>query len=266
MMLQRTPDFEDNELPIISMCIITDRNRCPPNFIPILKTADDNSDADLWRDGFGFGIFNRSVRYIAINRVAPQSGPHEIITDLAIINEKEAVPTNFVCIDYTADTKERALKKKFICVRFTQRNDAIDALTDVIVLSKNKRPPKGYTSAGEVDGILICFKVATIPQSYGIKQNMPATSMATNSFYPSLNGESAVPTDLAQGLSSSLNFRSPFGAHCSLDGVPFKLNPRFTVQSTSPSSESALADPLLDLNLDTLDYNFRLERSIIGQP
>lgn len=85
-----------------------------------------------------------------------------MITDLAIISEKEAVPTNFVCIDFTADTskvlnfeelilgflEERALRKKFLCVRFTQRNDAIDALTDIIVLNKAKRPPKGFASAG----------------------------------------------------------------------------------------------------------------------
>lgn len=32
---------------------------------------------------------------------------HEVITDIAVITEKEAVPTNFVCIDYTADSSKR---------------------------------------------------------------------------------------------------------------------------------------------------------------
>lgn len=87
--------------------------------------------------------------------------------------------------------EERALKKKFICVRFSQRNDAMDALTDIIVLNRNKRPPKGYVSAGyvladnidqysifrEVDGAMICFKASAIPASYGVKQNVPTSSL-----------------------------------------------------------------------------------------
>jgi hypothetical protein len=77
--------MDDDRLPIVSLAIVADKNRCPPNFVPvypnkfwlnskqtiiiqITKTHDDGSDADLWKDGFGFGIFNRSVRYLAISR------------------------------------------------------------------------------------------------------------------------------------------------------------------------------------------------------
>ena len=72
--------------------------------------------------------------------------------------------------------EERALKKKFICVRFTQRNDAIDAVSDIIVLNRNKRPPRGYTTAGDVDGAHIAFHVAPIASTYGVTQNKPAAA------------------------------------------------------------------------------------------
>lgn len=84
----------------------------------------------------------------------------EVVTDLAIISEKEAVPSNFVCIDFTADTslftniikpnflEEKALKKKYLCARFTPRNDTLDALSELVILARSKKPPKGFTSAG----------------------------------------------------------------------------------------------------------------------
>ncbi|KAI6172557.1 hypothetical protein M3Y98_00986300 [Aphelenchoides besseyi] len=253
-MLKRSEEMDDATLPIVSVCLITDRNRCPPNFTPILKSHDDQTDADLWREGgFSFGLFNRTVRYIAINRIAPENSPHEVVTDLAIINEKEAVPTNFVCIDYTADTKERALRKKFICCRFTPRNDAIDAVTDLIVLNKSKRPPKGFTSAGEIDGALICFKVTTIPPTYGTRPTpQPAAVQAPianpTSIYPQLD------SDL------SLTMRAPFVSHRPLDGVPFKLSPKFEPKGTvGVISQFEVQTAALDS-----DYNFRLERSIVN--
>lgn len=72
-----------------------------------MKAHDDGSDADLWREGFGFGIFNRVVRYIAVSRHISDTQCLEVVTDLAVISEKEAVPVNFVCIDFTADTSMR---------------------------------------------------------------------------------------------------------------------------------------------------------------
>lgn len=43
----------------------------------------------------------------------------------------------------------------------------MDAITDIIVLSKQKRPPKGYTSAGDIDGLMICYKQTPIAETYG---------------------------------------------------------------------------------------------------
>jgi len=110
---------------------------------------------------------------------------------------------------------------------------------------------------------LICFKVATISQTYGIKQNILAAITNTTAVYPSLNGENS--GDLTQGISSPLNLRAPFGTHCGLDGVPFKLSPRFSTQPSGNSATANSVNPNLNINLDAFDYNFRLERSILGR-
>ncbi|CAD5212438.1 unnamed protein product [Bursaphelenchus okinawaensis] len=255
-MLCKDAEFGENELPIVSLCLIADKARCPANFTAITKSADDGSDADLWKDGFGFGIFNRTVRYLAISRIAPENTAHEVITDLSVISEKEAVPTNFVCIDYTADTKERALKKKFVCVRFTPRSDALDALTDVIVHTRHRKPPKGYTLAGEVDGAYICFRVQTIPENYGVKQRNPQPSL-----YPSLD-----PTPLPPGTSNPLpnigvcTIRAGQHPIKGLEGIEFKLNPRLVTTNSSGAKEP---DPELPDQYD-FSYNFNLERSCLA--
>lgn len=79
----------------------------------ITKTHDDATDADLWREGFGFsGLFSRQVRYIAVSRNIPAEHSHlalEVVIDLAVISDKEAVPSNFVCIDFTADSSMRSV-------------------------------------------------------------------------------------------------------------------------------------------------------------
>lgn len=88
-------------------------------------------------------------------------------------------------------------------------------------------------------------------------------SNANNSMYPSLNGE--IANDLSQDISSSLNLRSQFGTHCGLDGIPFKLNPRFEALSLQSNLNAGTNDPNLDINFDAFNYNFRLEKSILGQ-
>jgi len=47
------------------------------------------------------------VRYIALSRKISPEHSHlalEVVTDLAVISDKEAVPSSFVCIDFTADS------------------------------------------------------------------------------------------------------------------------------------------------------------------
>jgi hypothetical protein len=75
----------------------------------------------------------------------------------------------------------------------------------------------------------------------------------------------AAPIDYSENFSSTLTLKSPFGTHCGLDGVPFKLNPRFEAKHAKSSPTNAIGDPLLNTDLSTFEYNFRLEKSIIAQ-
>uniref|UniRef100_A0A7E4VYA9 MABP domain-containing protein n=1 Tax=Panagrellus redivivus TaxID=6233 RepID=A0A7E4VYA9_PANRE len=274
-------------LPIVSICVISNKEKCPTAFLPILKTHDDLSDADLWKDG-GFFAFNRSVRYLCISRAIADIGNLEVVTDLLVINEKEAIPAHFISIDFTVDSNERALRRKYLCARYSPRNDAIDAVTDIIVLGKTKRPPKGYSSAGEIDGCTICYKVNPIPPTYGRLNHSHSNpgSLYPNMQQPTRGPVAALanqqPTDyrhstsdlerVIQGMDgitaragfNPLTIRSPKGGIRGIDGVPFRLRP--SLENAAKSSNARgndmpiLADPLSE----GFVYGFATERQCVA--
>ncbi|KAI1709943.1 multivesicular body subunit 12 domain-containing protein [Ditylenchus destructor] len=249
---------EHDQLPIVSVCVVADKNKCPPGFTPILKTYDEATDADLWKDGFGFGIFNRVVRYVAISRNVTDACSLELVTDVAIISDKEAVPSNFVCIDYTADTKERALKKRYLCVRLSPRNDTLDAVSDILILSKSKKPPKGYTIAGDVDGMIICYKVSTIPESYGrLKHSQSSDINNANKsnvpLYPEINNPNYAYRHSTTAQTNQIK---------GIDGVPFQLNPIYSKSLLQKKGSDFPEVPEIN-PAETYNYNFSLERSVI---
>lgn len=291
-MLSRSPEMEEERLPIVSLVIVADKSRCPANFVPITKTHDDASDADLWKDGFGFGIFNRSVRYLAVNRhiADTHSAQLEVLTDLAVISDKEAVPSSFICLDFTVDTKEKALKKKYLCARFTPRNQAIDAVSNIIVLGKTRRPPRGYSQAGEIDGMLICFKVTTIPEGYGRLTHSQSTELDRlggsstppvtgagltinngGGLYPNVNRHSTSDLDkVGQKLvgGQMAENRTPQSIFKGIDRVPFALNPVFAATMGSKDLFASLP-PIPEwrtLEAKYTGYQCRLERSIVSPP
>uniref|UniRef100_A0A915PD48 MABP domain-containing protein n=1 Tax=Setaria digitata TaxID=48799 RepID=A0A915PD48_9BILA len=186
VLMARSSDMgdENNVNPITSVIIVADKNRCPRGFSPITKTYDEQSDADLWRES-SFTFFSRPVRYMAISRETPQNtiGTH-VVTDLCVVKDSDPIPMGFIAIDYTADSKEKPLRKKYLCVRTVARDAVVDAIGEIVLLSKMRKPPKNYSSAGEVDGILICFKHIVIPSSFGIA--IPRSRSTTSVLYPSV--------------------------------------------------------------------------------
>ncbi|KAH7716913.1 hypothetical protein AAVH_15690, partial [Aphelenchoides avenae] len=167
---------------------------------------------------------------------------------------------------------ERALKKKYLCVRFAPRNDALDAVTDLIVLGKQKRPPKGYTSAGDIDGMVLCFKQSTIPESYGRLTHSQSTDLknaalnAAAGLYPSIGDashrHSTGDLDKAQAV-NAFTIRAGKDGFRGIDGVPFKLSARLE-SATSKSNSNFLPDvPRVQVE-EKYAYNFNLERSILA--
>lgn len=46
--------------------------------------------------------------------------------------------------------EEKSLRKKYLCVRTVARDAVVDAVGEIILLSKLKKPPRNYSSAGLV--------------------------------------------------------------------------------------------------------------------
>ncbi|KAE9555648.1 hypothetical protein FO519_001119 [Halicephalobus sp. NKZ332] len=231
----------DKELPVVSIVVISNRNKCPPNYVPILKTSN-GADADLYKD---FALWAKTCRYLAVSRRVHDPLQLEVITDLLIISAREAIPANFISIDFTIDSNEKALRKKFLCARFTPRNNTLDAVTDIIVLNKSKRPPKGYSSAGEVDGFIICFKVATIPETYVKPNHNQSFHDKSYSHIPhnrsltaGLHRHSTTDLEVFGGTKQFNNLSIHLSKEIrGIDGVPFKL--RHDLENTPNYNDAA---------------------------
>lgn len=71
-------------------------------FLQISRTHDQDSDADLWREGSFFG--KKITRYICLSKTEGISD--FIVESVAVINEKEVPPEGFALITRTADGGE----------------------------------------------------------------------------------------------------------------------------------------------------------------
>jgi len=144
-------------------------------------------------------------------------------------------------------TEQKAWRKRQLCYRLTERSSVFLAVTDIIILSKAKKAPDGFTLAGEINGLVICFKSAPLPAEATASPNLlpyqvnykshphsaspvlshnpvrPAPALALNPANTSVNKSSAVSSGTFSG----------FGA---LDGVPFQLSSQIRCSATTPSS------------------------------
>lgn len=80
-----------------------------------------------------------------------------------VCGERELPGEGFSILTRTADTEHKAWRKKQICYRLAKRGNATQAITDVILCSKTKVAPDGFTLAGDINGITVCFKSGPIP-------------------------------------------------------------------------------------------------------
>lgn len=204
--------------PVTAICMIEDPSKCPSGYQVVDKTFDQDTDADLWKDGF----FRRITRYICISKGEWQG--NEVIESITIIGEKDTPPDDYAILMYTRDTEQRAMRKKHLCYKSAPRNTAQVAVTDVIVLSKWKKPPAGFTLAGEMNNLLICYKsgtVGSIKRSTG-DVNLPYPMAPASEGFQGNNWNNVgkeVNSYQQQG------FR-PFGGSV-LDDIPFDINPKY---------------------------------------
>lgn len=129
------------------------------NFSPVHRTYDQDQDADLWREKIIIG--RPTSRYLCISKT--EGLPEYVLETLKIISEKDSPPQEFSLLSRTADTEQKAWRKKQIAYKLSKRGNVTNAITDIILCSKLKSAPEGFKFAGEINGILICYKTGAIP-------------------------------------------------------------------------------------------------------
>uniref|UniRef100_A0A336LHS6 Multivesicular body subunit 12A n=1 Tax=Culicoides sonorensis TaxID=179676 RepID=A0A336LHS6_CULSO len=159
--------------PITSLSIVEDYEKCPKNFKVLHRTFDADMDADLWREhNILFG--KRTSRYLCISKT--EGNPEHVIETLKVIGEKETIAGGgFSMLTRTMDTEQKAWRKRQVAYKIAQKSSVQQAVTDIILCSKSKNPPGGWISAGEINGILVCYKTDTITQN-----KRPAPPTPTN--------------------------------------------------------------------------------------
>lgn len=180
--LKTLPD----DRPITAIQIVENLDQCPRNFYPINKTYDQDSDADLGERS----IFNRSTgRYLCLSKT--EGIPNFVVQEIIVLNEKTAPPKGFSLLNRTADTGQRAWKKKQICYRLVNQKESDTAITDIIVCSRLRKAPVGFSFGGEVNGVILCYKMGNAESGQTPPERPPKPlSPNSNPVYPSLGGDS----------------------------------------------------------------------------
>ncbi|XP_069121412.1 multivesicular body subunit 12B-like isoform X2 [Argopecten irradians] len=281
--------MSNSDWPITAVTVVTEPSKCPAGFTIIDKTYDKRDDADLWRDGY-FG--KRICRYMCVERSAPSVG-RDVLVDVAVINEKDPIPAGFTCVDFTSDTREKAMKKKMLCVRYMSCTLTKDAIAELIILSKGvRRPPNGYNLVGELNNMALCFKMAGFrspnaePQQNTV--NPPYSPNYTTE--TPLNNMSNVGSALPYAINPTANHTRPgldranslagIGSNhqsnpmlCTivalshqmqaLSGVPWQINPRYTEMSRLQDIMIPQIGykSIMDIE-NEYSYSFNIERSV----
>lgn len=156
-----------------------------------------------------------------------------------------------------------------------KRGTTAEAVTDIILCTKFKQAPEGFKMAGEVNGILVCFKSGPVlhrpPPEIPLYGNQETTNEInrlslnlSKSLYPNANDYENIngghlpkrpapkpPTTITGTLGT---------AHTEMDGVPFTLNPNLKGQTATQFQVPHFDSSTI---LAKLDYDFHLERQIL---
>ncbi|XP_071447391.1 multivesicular body subunit 12B [Hetaerina americana] len=193
-----------DDRPITAIGIVSDPDKCPPGYIVVSRTHDQDSDADLWREGF----FGRKTRYICLSKTEgiggiqfggngppPPPATDYIVQSVIIINDKEMPPDGYSLLPRTIDSEQKAWRKRQLCYRLAKRNLASCAVTDIIVLSRSKKAPEGFTRAGEINGLTLCYKVINMSDDVrNPHTNSDAQSVIPNLGYGLRNVKGVTPS------------------------------------------------------------------------
>ncbi|XP_018402541.1 PREDICTED: multivesicular body subunit 12B isoform X1 [Cyphomyrmex costatus] len=269
MLVQVSAVLPDDR-PITAISVVEDLDKCPPNFIVVSRTYDQDTDADLWRES---GLFiKKKGRYICFSKTEGQ--PNCVVEDIMVINERDTPPEGYSMISYTVDTRQKAWRKKQVCYKIRNKDLCTKAVTDIIICSRttpnhkvySKLAPVGFSAAGTINGVHVCYKTVDITnansdlQSYVNVEPAPerppkpkfSPKPPANGIYPHVGSIANKDDELGNrdyevlspnarirptrpapqppiSTTSTVTSTPIYGTlpgSSDLDGVPFALNPR----------------------------------------
>lgn len=179
MSMSQRPPVQYPHYPVTGVCIVSDPQKCPPGYDILLRSGRD--DCDLWSDS----LLRRTTRYLCFTKQSQVVGRNSVLTGIAMFAEREIPPPAYTLVDRTFDTSEKALKKKQIGIKMAPRESATDAVVDIFLQNKSKRPADGCTVAGEINGLLLCFKMGKVPiESQPFSHSSPASNVTPSRSAP----------------------------------------------------------------------------------
>lgn len=256
--------------PITSLQLVEEFEKCPKNFQPINKTYDQDQDADLWREKMLIG--KRTTRYLCQSK--SEGLPGYIVETLKIINEKEITPEGFSQLTRTADTEQKAWRKRQLVYRLAKKGSTKQAVTDIILCSRLRQAPEGFTLAGDINGILVCFKSSPVPhrpspsvpsrqsitelektiENLKIQSNAAAVQSQDHEYEQLLSSYQLSPKRVAP--KPPIYSTGTLNIHTDVEGVPFLLNPALKQYPND-------IPPVYVLTGAQQEYDFQLERQVL---
>ncbi|CAG0888662.1 unnamed protein product [Cyprideis torosa] len=256
-------------------------------FLQVSQTFDTRQDADLWRDSYV--AFRRNTRYLCYSRQPNPSGL--VVEHLRLFNEEETFPAGYSPIPVTKDSGRQAIRKRKLAYRMIPGPVATQTILDIIVMGRAKSAPEGFTSIGEVDGLLLCVKPGPPPTPTSSASNPSLSSLpyglhqsggSQPSMYPSLSSAPYPSSGPPSVMSPSRPAPPPppvgaaypkqpagntgtLGVMTGLEGIPFRLSPAL---SNMGMSRADLLPPFKRWTMDEVQkefaYDFKIESQALA--
>jgi len=249
--------------------MVAEAQKCPASYDLLMRSHDQKSDCDLWKDP----LIKRNQRYLCFTRAFPSpTGMNNVLTGLMVLSEKEVAPSGYSLLDRTIDSGDKACRKKLIYFKLSSRESTKEAITDIILLTKSKRAPEGYTLAGDVNGILLCYKLGPVPletqafthASPTSSQNVIPTNLRPAPQPPVQSSDMNGTTKSMSNMRMNTLQRSDSAlANNPLYDVAFQLHPKHQNKKIQPNGPvpQILHRSLNDIKSE-YDYSFTIERSL----
>jgi len=270
-LLNALPD----DRPVTALCLISDPTKCPADYTVVAKSYDQDLDADLWKDRI-FG--KHTTRYLCLSKSEVPAG--FVIDSLCIINEKDIPPNGYVVLSKTYGSEQKAWRKRQLCYRLAEKSSVFLAVTDIIILSKAKKAPDGFTLAGEINGLVICYKSAPLPAEPTASPNLlpyqknlkptafdqPSSLRSNSPSRPNVPTRPAPTPSINPSPNSANNKKSAISSgtlsgFTGLEGVPFGLSSQIQCSSSKSSSVVGRIRHKTPQELNTeFSYSFSNER------